>query len=103
MKLEDDLVAELQKMSGCFEMYQIHHFQGYRINGAGHPETIKIELSDAGPEKENRFQATALGDSGYAHTGNPARTPREAFAKVHWDQFSAPGSPEQFSDESGDK
>jgi hypothetical protein len=75
------------KAVGFFEVYEKSTFQCYRKKKSGDVQTVTVEILDAGPGDQARYQCVATGDDGSTATGNPASTIEAVLATVHWGEL----------------
>jgi hypothetical protein len=90
----DTIRASLLKQHGLNmeEIYQVTTFRCYRTAANGVPQTVIVNVLDAGPDvpSDLRYSCVALTQEGHFAAGNPGGTIDEALAIVHWGQLDRP-------------
>ncbi len=85
---EEDIMKQLKKEAGFFEIYHKTSFWGYRRNAKGEDQTVAVDILDMGSGTgDNRYSCVATTEDGKMATGNPASSIDVAISIVHWQEF----------------
>ncbi len=80
-----ELLARLKEVSGCFELYHVTEYQGYRHREDGTVQQVTIKILDAGAEERfSQYHVHAEANDGRRATGNAADSIETTLAIVHW-------------------
>ena len=82
---EEDIMKQLKKYGGFFEIYHKTSLSGYRRNANGEVQEVSVDILDMGSESGNaRYSCVATTNDGKMATGNPASSIDLAISIVHW-------------------
>lgn len=83
--MDHELVIEkLKQHLHCGEVYHVSHLRCWRTRSDGELQQVDIEILDAGPNSDRRYQCSATGGDGRFATGNPDNNLEALLATVHW-------------------
>ncbi len=85
---EADVMNQLKKCGGIFEIYHKTSFWGYRRNANGEKQKVLVDILDMGPEADDlRYSCVATTYDGKMATGNHASSIEVAISIVRWDEL----------------
>lgn len=84
----EEIMAQLKKNGGFFELYSKTTFTGYRLDSNGNQQKVEVDILDAGSDKPTlRYSCEARSEDGKMATGNPERSIGMAIIGVHWNKL----------------
>lgn len=83
---ENEIIEQLKRVTGSFEVYQKTSFVCYRDAKDGSVQEVLVDILDAGigVEPQLRYSCIARTKDGKVATGNPASSIDAMLSIVHW-------------------
>lgn len=82
---EANVMKQLKKYAGFFEVHHKTSFLGYRRKANGEEQEVSVDVFDRGSEAGNsRYSCSVTPEDGEMVTGNSASSIEEAISVVHW-------------------
>jgi hypothetical protein len=80
----------IKAAAGCFEVFQVSEYRGYRIRKNGGHQQLTIRIFDCGSEDEHpRFHVEVEADDGIRTSGGGAHSLEGALEKVRWEHLDS--------------
>lgn len=79
-----DMITEIKKVTGIFEVHHKTVFECYRKTKSGGTQEVTVEISDMGEDEGTRRYSCVATSEGKVAKGNAERSVELALSVVHW-------------------